>query len=241
MKIKIAHLYYDLMNLYGDSGNVKALKMQLENQGVKVELYNLSLEDEIDFKKYDVFYIGSGTEENQRVVLNNLLKYTNDIKDAIEDFKFFICTGNSIELFGNIISDDSNTYKALGIFNYDTKFVKKRLVSDVILKGNFIKDYIIGFQNRSGIIESNLMNAFDVIKGFGSNQNSDKEGIIYKNFFGTYTIGPILVRNPELLKYIIKNIINKIEPKHKYRKFSQLLEKSAYDNFVDKNYKDYLK
>lgn len=241
MKIKIAHLYYDLMNLYGDSGNVKALKMQLENQGVKVELYNLSLEDEIDFKKYDVFYIGSGTEENQRVVLNNLLKYTNDIKDAIEDFKFFICTGNSIELFGNIISDDSNTYKALGIFNYDTKFVKKRLVSDVILKGNFIKDYIIGFQNRSGIIESNLMNAFDVIKGFGSNQNSDKEGIIYKNFFGTYTIGPILVRNPELLKYIIKNIINKIEPKHKYKKFSQFLEKSAYDNFVDKNYKDYLK
>lgn len=241
MKIKIAHLYYDLMNLYGDSGNVKALRMQLEKQGVKVELYNLSLEDEVDFKKYDVFYIGSGTEENQKIVLNNLLKYTNDIKDAIEDFKFFICTGNAIELFGNVISDENNTYKALGIFNYDTKFVKKRLVSDVILKGDFIKDYIIGFQNRSGIIESSLMNAFDVIKGFGSNQNSNKEGIIYKNFLGTYTIGPILVRNPELLKYIIKNIINKIEPKHKYKKFSQLLEKAAYDNFVDKNYKDYLK
>ena len=42
--IKIAHLYYDIMNLYGENGNVRFLKSKLEEQDIKVDIYFLSLD-----------------------------------------------------------------------------------------------------------------------------------------------------------------------------------------------------
>ena len=85
MKIKIAHLYYDLMNLYGENGNVRFLKRQLEEQDITTEVHFLSIEDDIKFDKYDVFYIGTGSESNQRLVLNHLMKYKKEIQAAIAD------------------------------------------------------------------------------------------------------------------------------------------------------------
>ena len=84
MNIKVAHLYYDLMNLYGESGNVKALKMQLEGQGIKTAIKFLTIDDDLNFKDYDIVYIGSGTENNQKIVLNHLLKYKKDIEESID-------------------------------------------------------------------------------------------------------------------------------------------------------------
>ena len=51
-KFKIAHLYYDLMNLYGENGNIRYLVKCLEEQGIEVEVHFLSMEEKIDFKKY---------------------------------------------------------------------------------------------------------------------------------------------------------------------------------------------
>ena len=117
MIIHIAHLYYDLMNLYGEIGNIKALKYSLENSGVKVQIDNLTINDNIDFNKYDILYIGMGTEDNQILVLNDILKYKEEIKEYIENNKFILATGNSIELFGKTI----NKIHALNIFEYTSK------------------------------------------------------------------------------------------------------------------------
>ena len=55
MTIRIAHLYYDIMNLYGEIGNIKVLRYHLEEQGIKVIIDNLSINDEIDFNKAYVY------------------------------------------------------------------------------------------------------------------------------------------------------------------------------------------
>lgn len=241
MNIKVAHLYYDLMNLYGESGNVKALKMQLEGQGIKTTIKFLTIDDDLNFKDYDIVYIGAGTENNQKIVLNHLLKYKNDIEDAIERGVHFICTGNALELFGNVIEDVNNKkYTALGMFDFDVKQEEVRMVDEVLFKTDLINKYILGFQNQSGHIKSDILNLFDVVKGIGSYIGSEKEGIHYKNFYGTYVIGPILVRNPELLKYLIKEIINKNNKNFKFKKFNQKLEIEAYDNFMSRNYQEYI-
>ena len=60
MKVKIAHLYYDLMNLYGEQGNIIALKESLKNQNIETEIDLLSSGDDINFKDYDIFYICTG-------------------------------------------------------------------------------------------------------------------------------------------------------------------------------------
>ena len=92
-KFKIAHLYYDLMNLYGENGNIRYLVKCLEEQGIEVEVHFLSMEDKIDFTKYDFYYIGMGSEENKMIILDNIMKYKDDIKELkthAEITKFFI-------------------------------------------------------------------------------------------------------------------------------------------------------
>ena len=76
-KIKIAHLYYDLMNLYGENGNIMALVDGFEKQDMYTEVTYLTINDKIDFKKYDIYYIGCGSETNQEIVINDILKYKN--------------------------------------------------------------------------------------------------------------------------------------------------------------------
>ena len=198
--IKIAHLYYDLMNYYGEQGNVLALKTAIEYAGFKVNIKTLSVDDEIDFEKYDIFYMGMGTKRNQEIVRKDILKYKEKIENVI-DKKMFIMTGNSYELFGKKIDDK----KCLGIFNFSSK-TTDRIVGEQVLKCDIIKETIIGFQNRfsSNNIKDDYL--FEVIKGTGNDLESKVEGIHKNNFFGTYLLGPILIRNPyfkdALLKYI---------------------------------------
>ena len=85
MEINILHLYYDLLNLYGENGNIKALKKHLEEMGVRVNIEFLTINDVIDFSRYDFVYIGAGTEKSQKLVLKHLLKYKKDIKNYIYD------------------------------------------------------------------------------------------------------------------------------------------------------------
>ncbi len=198
--IKIAHLYYDLMNYYGEQGNVLALKTSIEYAGFKVNVKTLSVDDEIDFEKYDIFYMGMGTKRNQEIVRKDILKYKDKIENVI-DKKMFIMTGNSYELFGKKIDDK----KCLGVFNFESK-TTDRIVGEQVFKSDIIKETIIGFQNRfsSNNIKDDYL--FEVIKGTGNDSESKVEGIHKNNFFGTYLLGPILIRNPyfkdALLKYI---------------------------------------
>ena len=126
------------------------------------------------------------------------------------------------------------------MFDFDVKQEEVRMVDEVLFKTDLINKYILGFQNQSGHIKSDILNLFDVVKGIGSYIGSKKEGIHYKNFYGTYVIGPILVRNPELLKYLVKEIINKNNKNFKFKKFNQKLEIEAYDNFMSRNYQEYI-
>lgn len=198
--IKIAHLYYDLMNYYGEQGNVLALKTAIEYAGFKANVKTLSVDDEIDFEKYDIFYMGMGTKRNQEIVRKDILKYKDKIENVIAK-KMFIMTGNSYELFGKKIDDK----KCLGVFNFESK-TTDRIVGEQVFKSDIIKETIIGFQNRfsSNNIKDDYL--FEVIKGTGNDSESKVEGIHKNNFFGTYLLGPILIRNPyfkdALLKYI---------------------------------------
>lgn len=241
MRVTIAHLYYDILNLYGESGNVKILKRQLEDQGVNVSVKFLTIDDTLDFSKYDVVYIGMGTEENQKIALKHLYKYRKDVKEAIDNKKFFIITGNSIELFGKEIIDINNKkHRGLNIFDYTSKEEEFRIVDEALFKCNFIKKPILGFQNQGSIMRNNENYMFSVLKGTGSYPNSTNEGVLYNNFYGTYLIGPILIRNPELVRYLTKKIITSKNKNFKFNPFNLMLEKNAYNTFMENYYKEYI-
>ena len=177
--IKIANIYYDLLNLYGDTGNCKALAYHLRETGEQVAVDNIKFGDKINFCDYNVIFIGSGTENNLKLALDDIIKYKNDIIEYKSKGGFLIATGNSIELFGK---------SALEIFNYTVTYNDERIVRDVCMKTPLFDFEIIGFENHRGTIDS------------------DEKIIFDDNFILTYTIGPLLVRNPKLTDYIIKKL-----------------------------------
>lgn len=233
MTINIMHLYYDLLNLYGESGNTKILKKYFEEQGIKTKIHFVTLNDEINLDNIDIVYIGNGTSNNQALALKHLLNYKTEIKNYIENNGLFISTGNSLELFGTKID---NT-KALNIFDFNSINEDFRIVDEVIFKSDLIKDYIIGFQNQERVIQINDNHLFEVIKGTGDYPKSNFEGIKYKNFYGTHLIGPLLVRNPKLLEYICNKLIKEKNSKFKINKNSLNFQNKAYNRFIENNNK----
>ena len=88
-KIVICHLYYDLMNLYGELGNIKALAQNFALQNLEVEVINVTINEPINFKDYDFIYIGSGTEEMRDLVLQDLLNYQEELKTILKVVALF--------------------------------------------------------------------------------------------------------------------------------------------------------
>lgn len=230
-ELHIAYLYYDLLNLYGEKGNIKILKKQLEEQGILVYVHFLTLEDEFHFEEYDFVYIGAGTEDNQKIVLPHLLKYKDEIKEYIEKGKFVLATGNSLELFGKQIEVKEEIYETLDIFDYYTKQEEFRMIDECIFTCSFLEKPLIGFQNQYTVTKNISSYLFDVKKGIGSYPNAKKEGIKYKNFYGTYLIGPILIRNPHFLEYLIKELILSKYPDFELKKCDLEIEYRAYYDY----------
>ena len=233
-KFKIAHLYYDLMNLYGENGNVRYLVRCLEEQGINAEVHFLSMEDNIDFNKYDFYYIGMGSEENKMIVLDNIMKYKDDIKSSIDNNKYFLVTGNAIDLFGKRITGlDNKISPTLDILDYEIKEEDFRIVGEQYYEVNLDIDNnkILGFQNRNSVLNSSDTNSlFKVIKGTGNKPDIDIEGIKYNNFYGTYLLGPILVRNPYFTDYLVKDICKLLDAK--YKKNTQGMAYKAYHEYI---------
>ncbi len=232
-KIKIAHLYYDLMNLYGENGNVRFLKKKLEEQGIDTEVHFLTVDDDIDFDEYDFYYIGTGSEDNKNIVLEDLIKYKDKVKKAIDDNKYFLVTGNALDLFGDsIINLDNEVKDAIGAFKYQVREEEFRIVGEQHYTCQLFDKKILGFQNRNSVlINYKDEYLFEVLKGSGYGPDDKQEGVLGNNFYGTYLLGPILVRNPYFTEYIIKKICEDLDIKYK----------TNYKDVSFKAYEEYLK
>lgn len=230
-KFKIAYLYYDLMNLYGENGNVRYLEKRLKEQDIDIEISLLSIPDKIDYKKYDFYYIGAGSEKNELLVLEDMLKQKGDIISAINNRKFFLVTGNALELFGKNITIEDKKYEGIKAYGYEAYPEKERIVGEQYYKCDLVAHNIIGFQNRTNVMSDNGDNLFKVIQGVGYNYNVQYEGIHDNNFYGTYLLGPILVRNPFLCDYFVKEICDYLGIEYKKPDTNQLAYK-AYNEYL---------
>ena len=210
--IKAAQLYYDLLNLYGDSGNMKALSFHLKQAGVEITEDRFSLGERPAFPDYDILCIGSGTEHNLLLALDDILTYREELKSFRENGGILLATGNSIELFGKSVTIDGHKKEALGLFDYEVNY-GERIVRDVCASCPLVSEEVIGFENHSGHI-------------------SNEEVIIRDNgFIMTYLIGPLLARNPLLNRWLIELLCEKTGDKPDTSKLDYSLEEEAYKVF----------
>lgn len=210
-KVTILWLYDDLLDLYGDWGNLLAVEKGLDAMGIGHETHRKSIGDEVDFSAYDLIYLGPGKARNLEAAAKDLLPRKEAVLSAIEDGKLFLVTGNSRLLFGKSFEGFSGeTAEGLGLFSYTGIETGNVFISDVLGEYTFEKTCeSYGFINRTAHIEGDCgAPLFRVKKGAGDGvgESADKEGSLYKNFFGTWQLGPVLVKNPQLLREVLRRL-----------------------------------
>ncbi|MDD3048855.1 MAG: hypothetical protein PHQ89_02560 [Bacilli bacterium] len=192
------------MKLYGDNGNIK----YLEQSSSKIKIIYTNLNDKPAFltNKIDMIYLGPCTEDQQIEIIDKLMPYKDKIKDLIEKNTIILATGNALEIFGNYIEDiNGNQIKALGIFDIYAKRIAKLRYNELFLGVTTNGYEIVGFKNQMSHLYGKDKKYFqDAFLGTGRNTDDKEEGINYKNFIGTYILGPIFPLNPHFSKYILK-------------------------------------
>lgn len=210
-ELKILYLYPDILDLYGDIGNIKILKYRLEQRGIKAIIDNYSINDKKpDFKSYDIIFAGGGADNEQKILSEDLVKYKQDIKEAKETGVFFLLICGAYQLFGKYYKGvEGNIIPGLEIFEYYTEANpnrSQRCIGNIIIEANLgiNKTKIIGFENHGGQTFGIDKPFGKVLFGNGNKFNDEFEGFMEKNVIATYLHGPILSKNPELTDYIIK-------------------------------------
>ena len=208
--MKILHLYYDIMNLYGDYGNVSVLERIITQSGTDCEVVKKSLGDSVDFNDYGFVFIGSGTEKNQKLVLEDFKRLADGFKAYVEADKPALLTGNSFEMLGKTITDcDGVEHSGLGMFDFTvTEQNKTRMTADAIFECDFLDRPLVGFVNKCSQITGITDHAFTVKRGLADNESDKTEGLKYKNLIGTHLTGPVVVKNPHFAEYLASQLIS---------------------------------
>lgn len=209
MELKICHLYPDVLNLYGDRGNIACMRRRLEWRGIGCTVTELPLGAADDLTGYDLFFIGGGQDFEQTVLLSDINSGRGDnIRAAAEDGKTFLCICGGYQLLGTgYRTADGQMCEYTGILDLYTEGSPDRMI------GNFAYrlgkesggSLVIGFENHGGrtFLGSGLSPLGTVVRGSGNNGSDGTEGVRYKNVYGTYSHGPVLPKNPAFCDHIL--------------------------------------
>lgn len=238
MELNVCYLYPELLNLYGDWGNILALKKRCEWRGIKFNIKTISLNQRLEIEKYDLFFIGGGQDIQQKVVSKDLNKKAPLLKKAAEMNKVFLAICGGYQLLGKYYQPFSEKkIKGVGIFDAWTEGSHYRCIGNILIESKIEnqKIKIIGFENHSGqtYLGKNCQPLGKVIKGFGNNIKDKIEGARYKNCFGTYLHGPLLPKNPQFADYLISLALSqKYKKPIKIKKLDDSLENLAFEKVL---------
>ena len=210
-KIVIGNLFPELLNLYGDIGNIDILSMRCKWRGIEVELHNYSPGEKININNLDIIFLGGGSDREQEICCNYLRKIKKEIFYYIENEGVFLSICGGYQLLGEYYETKNKKIKGLGILDMKTIYGRNRLIGNIIIKSNIFSRNIniVGFENHMGKTYHKYNPLGKVVYGYGNNGEDKNEGIIYKNFFGSYLHGPLLSKNPELSDFILFKILNR--------------------------------
>lgn len=217
MKLKCAWMYHDIMDLYGDKGNMMTLRKRCEERGIDFDLHTVGIGQKADLSEYDLVFIGGGADREQESLLPDLLSRKDSILKAIESGTFFLLICGGYQLFGQYYEAAGNRkMEGLGIYPYytDTGEQGKRCIGDIIIEADLDgrKMKLAGFENHGGQTKGVTKPLGKVLHGFGNSFDAGMEGFYDEHILGTYLHGPLLPKNPELADFVIARALARTNP-----------------------------
>lgn len=237
MELNICHLYPDVLNLYGDGGNVICMQRRLGWRGIEVNVTRCCIGDPLRASDYDLFFIGGGQDFEQEVLLQDLGGGKGEeIKAAVEDGKTFLAICGGYQILGNSYKTwDGVSCDFLGAIDIETVGKKERMIGNYVFTCDELDGLtVVGFENHSGrtYLGSGVRPIGKVLAGFGNNGEDHTEGARYHNVFGTYSHGCLLPKNPALADYILKTALERKCGTAELSPLDDSLEQSAHDAMV---------
>ena len=230
MKLKILHLYPREMNLYGDHGNVLAIKRRCEWRDIKVEIIEHEPGTEIP-DDIDIIFGGGGQDSGQGKIEQDLHEIAPRLKEYIENDTPCLVICGLYQLFGKYYQTaDGKKINGIDILNITTDAGDKRHIGNIVIKNGQFGE-LVGYENHSGLtsLGDNVEPFGEVILGAGNNGKDKTEGCRYKNCIGTYLHGPILPKNPKLTDFFIETALTrKYNTKINLKKLNDEIELKAH-------------
>ncbi len=206
--LRVAHLYPDVMNIYGDRGNVIALRHRCVARGIGFELTEVNVGDPFDPRDFDLVLMGGGQDREQRRIADDLVERGPALKAAIDDGLAALAVCGGFQMFGRrYVDQEGGVIPGIGVFDLETRHpgpMADRCIGDVVLATE--AGEVVGFENHGGrtYLAPGQPAFGTVTRGFGNNAEDGKEGARYKNAFGTYLHGSLLPKNPALADELIR-------------------------------------
>jgi CobQ-like glutamine amidotransferase family enzyme len=214
MELKICHLYPDILNLYGDRGNILCMEKRLQWRGIDVTTTGVSIGQPLRAADYDLFFVGGGQDFEQEVLLKDLAgAKTAELKAAIEDEKPVLAICGGYQMLGQYYKTwDGSQCDFTGALNLYTIGSKKRMIGNYLFTCTELDNRtVVGFENHSGktFLGDGVRPMGTVLKGYGNNGEDGMEGARYKNVFATYSHGCLLPKNPALCDCILETALTR--------------------------------
>ena len=210
MNLQIAHLYPDLLNLYGDRGNIQCMVMRCRWRGIGAEVKEYRLDDPVDFSGTDIVLLGGGSDREQQIVCTRLQEIREDFLQYVEDGGTVLAVCGGYQLLGHYYDAPDGRMKGLSLVDLYTEQGSPRLISNIVLRSPQLPYEIVGFENHGGRTYIGSNTPFGtVLCGSGNNGEDGLEGVCYRNVTGTYLHGPLLPKNPHVCDRLLAQALER--------------------------------
>ena len=235
MELKIAHLYPDVLNLYGDGGNIMCLRKRLVWRGLGASVTRLPLGSRESLSGFDLVFIGGGQDFEQQVLLADLHRgRADEIRAAANDGVVFLTICGGYQMMGHYYETfDGQRCDFIGALDLYTVGAKKRMIGNYKFRctDSAGGSVVVGFENHSGrtMLAPGLEPLGTVLSGFGNNGEDKTEGAHWKNVFGTYSHGPMLPKNPAFCDLLLSTALERKYGRAGLEPLDDAAETAAHD------------
>ncbi|MFN8635045.1 MAG: glutamine amidotransferase [Chloroflexota bacterium] len=241
LTLTLVHLYPDLMNVYGDRGNIITLRQRCAWRGIELNVQPASLGDRLNPDTIDILFFGGGQDREQAVISPDFVAEKGEaVRQAVEDGAVVLAVCGGYQLLGHTYTTvDGQELPGAGVFDVRSVPGTRRhignLVAEVSLDGT--PRTLVGFENHSGqtYLGPGCKPLGRVLQGGGNNGEDGTEGAVYRHAYGCYLHGSLLPKNPWLAdRLILQALHRRYDPSISLSPLDDTLEERAHAAVVER-------